>query len=714
MVPELSICEENTPRATGELARPKPRVLLFAITAAVLVGLCFMVGMGGYDLFRPLHVPGLLFPGGELSAGRMILLFLALWAAGLAALLLFPRGLGRKRGAVLILSISLLCRLLLLPHPPSDDLYRYLWEGRILAAGLSPYSHPPVAADDPAADRFRDPGDPIWTGINHPEMTAIYPPLTSVGLAVIASTWYTPLAVKLVIVLFDLGTLALLLLLLHRRRLSQRLALLYAVNPVVLIGFAGQGHLDAAQGLLVLGAILLYRRKRWAWMFLLAGLAVQVKYVAILGWPFLLRRDNIRLAWIAPLAALAPLAVFLGLEGPAVFDSLIAFGREFAFNGPVHAVLRLLLGGIVPAAAFCRLLLLPLLGFAYWRFHPRRNGSACPDPLHGWLFVFCAFLLFSPTVHFWYLAWILPLLAVRPSVSWLALSGTAAFTFVAVGRQYSSGEWSYPHWALIAVWAIPLLLMLAGLPRVWRRFRGGMKWPAPGGVSVVVPAIDEAERIGDCIEALHADPAVREIIVVDGGSSDDTVEKAGSLGARVLVHHQPPELGGGRGGQIAAGCRGAREDLVAVVHADTLVAPGSLSRARDVLARNPDVAGGALGSVFDGRGLKYRLLETANDLRAALTGISFGDQVQFFRRAPVVEGGLLSDIPLMEDVELGLCLREIGRTIFLWERSLVSSRRWQSGAAGKSLLVIRLTTGYLLRRKFGRPDTVAMYHRYYS
>jgi hypothetical protein len=517
-----------------------------------------------------------------------------------------------------------------------------------------------------------------------------------------------------VVFIFDLGTLALLLLLLHRRQLNQRLALLYALNPVVLIGFAGQGHMDAAQGLLVLGAILLYRRKRWAWMFLLAGLAVQVKYVAILGWPFLLRRDNLRHAWIAPLAALAPLAVFFGIDGTAVFRSLVAFGREFAFNGPVHGIMRWMLGGIAPASAMCRLLLLVALAFGWWRFHPRRRGSASPDPLHGWLFVLCAFLLLSPTVHFWYLAWVLPLLVIRPSAAWVLLSGTAAFTFVAVGRQYSSGEWSYPSWAAAAVWALPLLLMLAGLPRGWRRFRGGENWPDPAGVSVVVPALDEAERIGPCIESLCADPVVREVIVVDGGSTDGTAETAATMGARVLVHDLPPERGGGRGGQIAAGCRAAREGLVAIVHADTLVAPGSLTRALDLLARNPDISGGALGSVFDGRGLKYRLLETVNDLRAASVGISFGDQVQFFRRAPVVEGGQLPDIPLMEDVELGLRLGCLGRTVFLWERSLVSSRRWRRGTPGKALLVIRLTGGYLLKRLFGSPDTAAMYRRYYS
>ncbi len=696
-------CPDNT-----EIKFPG-RAMPFFLAGAVLAGLCAVGGRGGYDLFRPLSVPW-----GELPAGRMILLFLALWASGLATLLFFPRGLSRRQGAILVLSVSLFCRLLLLPHPPSDDLNRYLWEGRILAAGLSPYSHPPVSAVDPAADRFRDPGDPLWAGINHPEMTAIYPPLASAGLALIATTWYSPLAMKLVVVLFDLGTLVLLLLLLHQRRLSQRLALLYAVNPVVLVGFAGQGHLDAVQGLLVLGTILLYRRKRWAWMFLLAGLAVQVKYVAILGWPFLLRRDNLRQAWIAPLAALGPVAVCWGLDGPAIFDSLLAFGRGFAFNGPVHGPLRDLTGGIVPASSVCQLLLAVTLPLGYWRFHPRRAGSGCPDPLNGWLFVFCAFLLLSPTVHFWYLAWVLPLIAVRPSASWVVLSGTAAFTFVAAGLQFSNGEWRYPPWAAAAVWTVPLLLMLAGLPRAWRRLRGGMSRPHPRGVSVVVPAIDEGEQIGACLEKLFADPVVREVIVVDGGSADDTAAKAGSLGARVLVHHKPPELGGGRGGQIAAGCRLAKEDVVAVVHADTLVVPGSLSRARELLARNPDVAGGALGSRFDGRGLKYRLLETANDLRASATGISYGDQVQFFRRAPMVETGRVPDIPLMEDVELGLRLRAMGRTVFLWESILVSSRAWRRGAAGKAFLVVRLTSGYLLGRLFGRPDAAAMYRRYYS
>ncbi len=150
------------------------------------------------------------------------------------------------------------------------------------------------------------------------------------------------------------------------------------------------------------------------------------------------------------------------------------------------------------------------------------------------------------------------------------------------------------------------------------------------------------------------------------------------------------------------------------LHADTLLEPGKLDLALQVLQQNPDIIGGAIGNRFDGTGILLRVLELANDMRAAYLGISFGDQVQFFRRAPMLEYDLVPVIPLMEDVELSLRMRSAGDTVFLWGRCLVSSRRWQRGSACGVVRVISLCTRYLFQRLWREPDTIAMYHEYYG
>jgi len=150
------------------------------------------------------------------------------------------------------------------------------------------------------------------------------------------------------------------------------------------------------------------------------------------------------------------------------------------------------------------------------------------------------------------------------------------------------------------------------------------------------------------------------------------------------------------------------------LHADTLVERDSFEEALQLLVENPEIVGGALGCVFDNTHWRFCLLETANDLRAAMLGISFGDQVQFFRRDPVMSRRLLPDIPLFEDVELSVRMHAVGRVGYLWSSSLSSSRRWLKSAPSKALLVVGLTLWYLIRRLFGKPDTASLYKRYYS
>ena len=700
---------DGTPRSRRLSAG---RIAPFAVFATATLALAVIGGLWGRVGRLPLPVIV-----GEIPAGGFIILFLGSWIAGLAVLLVMPRiSQGDARRAIfLIIGLSLACRLALLPHPASDDVNRYLWEGRILSEGFSPYTHAAHSTEDPEVDRLRHPEDPYWSGVNHPEMTAIYPPLMELGFAAIASVSYTDTAVKVVMVAFDLVTLLLILALLRERELDPRWALIYGLNPVVLYAFAGQGHLDSVQLCLVMGAVLLYRKKRWGWMWLLLGLAVQVKYVAILGWPLFIRRDNLRSCWLAGVGALSPTLPFLLLDGAGVFESLLAFGHDFAFNGPIHWVFRRLTGSIERGSEIAWGLFAAVWLFGSWWFRPGRRMERFGDPAPGLLFLFGALLLLSPTVHFWYLTWLIPFLCIRPSVAWLALTATIAFSFVPYGLEHQGGEWAYPTWALFAVWAVPLLLMAREVGEFLARLRASRVGnPRPREVAVIVPTRNEAERISECVASLRADPAVSEVIVVDGGSRDRTREAATSAGARVVVHESPIDEGGGRGGQIGAGLRTATADIVAIVHADTTPGAGTFSKMVSLLAANPEIAGGAVGTRFDGAGAKLRILEVANDTRAALFGISFGDQIQFFRRRSIVERQLYPALPLMEDVELGLRLQRLGWTTFLWGEGLVSPRSWKAGSLGRTFLIVSLLAEYLIRRVAGTPDTVPMYRRYYG
>jgi glycosyltransferase involved in cell wall biosynthesis len=238
--------------------------------------------------------------------------------------------------------------------------------------------------------------------------------------------------------------------------------------------------------------------------------------------------------------------------------------------------------------------------------------------------------------------------------------------------------------------------------------------PAAASVSVIIPVLNEAERIEECIGSVFKDPVVSEVIVVDGGSSDGTADRAMAAGGRVICNFRATESGGGRGGQIRSGVESARGDVVAVVHADVRIDDRVFSRMLVLLRHQPAFVGGAVGSIFDAPGWGYRLLELANDLRAVVTGISFGDQIQFFRREALCAAGGFPALPLMEDVELGLRLQHLGLSTFLFGTCPVSPRQWQTAGLRQAIKVLRLCGLYLWQRAWRKPDTAAMYRRYYA
>ena len=191
------------------------------------------------------------------------------WVIGLAMLLLLPRKLSAAKICLLILALALMFRLPLLAQNPSDDINRYLWEGRMLQEGISPYHYAP---DDPnLANLVKN--DPFHARINHPDIPAIYTPFILSIFSLATSINYSPMIIKILAIIFDMGTIGFLLMLLDHRHLDPRWSILYAFNPVILYAFAGQGHFDVIQIFFLAGAICFFDRKLWSWMFLFVGIA---------------------------------------------------------------------------------------------------------------------------------------------------------------------------------------------------------------------------------------------------------------------------------------------------------------------------------------------------------------------------------------------------------------------------------------------------------
>ncbi len=210
-------------------------------------------------------------------------------------------------------------------------------------------------------------------------------------------------------------------------------------------------------------------------------------------------------------------------------------------------------------------------------------------------------------------------------------------------------------------------------------------------LSIIIPTLNEAERIGATIESVRQSagtPGSVEIIIADGGSSDGTRRIAAAHGARVTLASGPH---GGRGPQLNCGAGLARSERLLFLHADTLLPPDYLEQVKQVLADDRVVLG-AFRFQLDqsGGGLLLRLVEVAVHLRCALFRLPFGDQAMFMRTCDFRRLGGFAPIPLMEDVDLVHRARSHfrgGKVRVLKQAAITSARRWIATGVFRTTLV---------------------------
>jgi hypothetical protein len=634
---------------------------------------------------------------GRLEAGRWVYagLFLAAFACLGLAVARLPRDVPRSRAMCVILAVGLALRLLFVWAWPADsDLARYVVEGALQQAGGNPYrlapADPRTAALLPIAVR------PILARVNHKDLTAVYPPLAEGAFRLIAVVSPTLGAFKLAAALADFGACLALAALVARLGLPPQALALYAVNPLVLAMAAGEGHCDALTALFTALAMwsLAGRRDRIGCLCL--GLAGLAKYLAFGLVPFFCRPGRNR----AALFALLPLGLFVPFAGAGwhIFDSLRTVAAHMAFGAPLVGLLWPVCGSAAPLVA--GLVALGVLA-GLW--------LAVQDPWRGALLAATVILAGLPTLYPWYFLLVAPLLVVRPHAAWLWL---LAGQGLIVSPTWLRGQGLGGEPELLAlVWLGFLGLTVWGWRRPLLLFSPRRFGPVTG-LSVVVPTLDEAGHLGRLLAGLA--PArvrgeVTEVVVADGGSGDATVAVAREYGT-IVVTAAP-----GRGGQIAAGLTRVRGEAVLILHADAVCAPDVPARVLDCLARQPGLAGGAVGMAFEEGGLGLGGVAALNAWRAALTGLSFGDQGQFFRREALRGLGGFPAMALMEDVELGFRLREAGETVCLGRGLVVSGRRWVGVGIRRNILrVLTLFTRYLGERRLGLADASgARYYRAY-
>jgi len=209
-------------------------------------------------------------------------------------------------------------------------------------------------------------------------------------------------------------------------------------------------------------------------------------------------------------------------------------------------------------------------------------------------------------------------------------------------------------------------------------------------LSIIMPVLDEAARIEAALGALAPLRARgAEVIVVDGGSRDGTLDLARSLADEVLS--APP----GRAKQMNAGAAAATGNVLLFLHADTQPPEDADRLVLHGLARSGK-AWGRFDIRVEGGGV-FTLISAFMNARSRLTGIATGDQAMFVTRVAFDSAGHFPEIALMEDLVLSARLKRMGKPLCLRERVVTSARRWRQGGTVRTvLLMLRLRLRFFL------------------
>jgi len=374
-----------------------------------------------------------------------------------AALVVAGRVPARRGTLALILALAVLPRLILLASTPalSDDLYRYIWDGKVSAAGIDPYRYAPA---DPALAPLRD---GLWAPINQKGQHTPYPPFAQLVFA--ATDQLAPDSLKaqqIVAVLADLLAIGALLWLLARLGLPRERVLLYAWSPTPILHFAHSAHNDAIMIAAFVAALALAvgsggeaTARRIGGGVLLA-VATLTKLVPLLLVAPLLRR------WRAPgllafaCALLLGVAPFFG-SGAAALTGLGTEAGESSFNDSIHLVLIRLLDRVTTAPELVAGLL-TILGLGGTALALLARGGDDLAMVRGCGALLALAILCNAVVEPWYLAWLLPFVALflrrgngafpfalTPLLGWLWISGAIQLT-----------DLTYLHPANVRAWPI--------------------------------------------------------------------------------------------------------------------------------------------------------------------------------------------------------------------------------------------------------------------
>ena len=355
---------------------------------------------------------------------------------------------------------AIIFRLVLVCSPPSEykdisgDIYRYLWEGQVVAAGENPYLHSPSSAE---LEDLRIEHLDLWERVHHKEVPALYPPLTQYLFAVLPPSISI---YRLVFSVFDLLLLLLLFKFLKLKKLPIFRLAIYAWLPLAILELSHSAHFEALSNLFLVAGVVAYEHRkegeRVILLTTLLALSFLSKFVAaiplgVIWYRYLRDKELCSLLKSVSIFVAILIALYLPFilqDGFGIFAGATTYGTHWRFNDSLFSLIHYLWGSVsltLDAMSVAKYTVVLVL-FLFWLYFANSQ--------HSLSFVtavlFFLTLLFAPTVYPWYLLWFAPFLVVLP------FSAISASMFVFLSTSLLSYEvLAHPN-----SWKLPMVLKL--------------------------------------------------------------------------------------------------------------------------------------------------------------------------------------------------------------------------------------------------------------
>ena len=501
---------------------------------------------------------------------------------------------------------------------------------------------------------------------------------------------------RIIALIADIITIFVIVSIVKKSNIAHKYSLIYSLNPVVLfVAISCDFKLLIVNCLISCALLICLGTKKWTiWILCICALLVHL-YSAVFA-IFTIRLFKNTTCYLIMLLLL--ICICFNCFVPIIDISGIT--GEITYNNLVYSLLL----DTLHQSTFVTSLVL----FALFLTGITLIYLVTPSIIVACRHAILLFLLLLPQCHVCCIVLIVPFVVLSKQLSWNILFYTVSLVVYFSNFNDITLQIRDTHCFVYGIW-IPFLITYA-IELLRNHLDWSKEFSCKGSISIVIPTLNEETTINACVNSIREQAIPAEIVVVDCGSNDKTVEFVRCMHDVKLINSDP-----GRGIQIAYGIASTSGDIIVVLHSDTILKKNSLKRMSDALMRNADASGGCFGLKYKKANFKMGIALFLHNVKSRLTGIAFGDQGQFFRRIALKDG--FPSIRLMEDVELSMRLKENGKVLYLSDGVISSNRQWLTrGFIEYFSKVFFLVTYYLILRSLNilNASTDWFYNNYYK